>query len=348
MKLLLITQSTVVDDGVVSFVKDWIDEARKNFEKVIVFALRSSDNTTIVFKKKYKVLTLLKLNWILIKYRKEYDVIFCHYSSIWAISISITAKILRKKIYQWWAHGEKNLALSVCVKLVDKVFTPSHHSFPFKNIKKTIYTGHGIKTSVIKKVIHQKNECFKIVSIGRITPVKNIDVIIREFGLLINMDKESSYSLTLIGPILNSKDEEYLNKSLNQLDSITQSKIHYIKNIENKFVYNYLLDFDIFINAQKDGGEGKAILESMSVGLPTFFHTECYKNYLKNETLDIFNFNLSEMGNLSLKILNFKNLKLIKKRQFAQELIKISDDNHNLENLWQKIFNVIKNENNKY
>lgn len=33
MKLLFITQSTIVEDGVVSFVSDWIEESQKNFER---------------------------------------------------------------------------------------------------------------------------------------------------------------------------------------------------------------------------------------------------------------------------------------------------------------------------
>src|SRR3989339_374793 len=73
-------------------------------------------------------------------------------------------------------------------KLTDKIFTASKESFRLPS-KKVEVTGHGIDLDKFKPAeIKKDGSKFKIISVGRISPVKNYEIMINATEILKNKD----------------------------------------------------------------------------------------------------------------------------------------------------------------
>ena len=75
------------------------------------------------------------------------DAVFCMFSNSFVFGIWPLARLLRKPIVLWWAHGAAHWDLKIAEKLVDRVVTSSEHGFRIPSRKVRII-GQGIPTDV--------------------------------------------------------------------------------------------------------------------------------------------------------------------------------------------------------
>jgi glycosyltransferase involved in cell wall biosynthesis len=95
----------------------------------------------------------------------------------------------------WYSHNRDSFILRAGSLAVNDIFTPTRDSFPFKS-KKIHSVGHGIDVNKFNLHINESVKRFGIVSVGRISEVKRLDLLISgviESGL-------QGAEITLIGP----------------------------------------------------------------------------------------------------------------------------------------------------
>ena len=108
--------------------------------------------------------------------------VFFHMCPEYVIGAGLWPKIFRKKSLLWYAHKSVNWKLRLAEKLVNKIFTPSKESFRLPSEKVEI-SGHGIDLVKFKtKETNKNGSGFKIISVGRITAVKNVHLFSRNGG----------------------------------------------------------------------------------------------------------------------------------------------------------------------
>ncbi len=144
---------------------------------------------------------------------------------------------------------------------VDKVIVPSQH---LKNVVNNwgvfdgkidvIYNG----TKIIQKDPSSTSKDVRIISVGRLAPWKNLDVIIDAIETL-NNNGNKKYTLTLVGdgPIRKKLENRINLKSLQNLISITGQ-------IPSNKVDDYLKKADIYIQASGYEGLPHVILEAIN------------------------------------------------------------------------------------
>jgi len=344
MKLLIITQKVDINDDNLGSFHNWLE---KMAEKADIFVIANyvgqydlPKNVKVFSPGKERgvgrLVKILKYQWFLLKLLPKSDGIFFHMCPEYVLGAHLWPKIFRKKTLLWYTHKSVNWKLKLAEKLIDKIFTASKESFRLPS-KKVEITGHGIDTDKFKSQISnlKSDGKFKIISVGRISPVKNYEIMINAAEILKNKSfsaqggPASGWEIKIAGaPILES-DKIYFEKLKNlikekKLDDI----IEFVGSISNKNIAEFYQDGDLFINLSDTGSLDKAILEAMACGLKILTSNEAFKDILPEE-----NFTANDSHVVAEKIEKLAKSPNLTKDKFIDYV----SANHGLDNLVERI-----------
>ncbi|MFH0854169.1 MAG: glycosyltransferase [bacterium] len=371
MKVLILTQKVDIDDPILGFFHSWILEFAKNCEKAIVICLEKGkyefpENVKVLslgkekiriknqesrinnnffflisnfFKKIKYTLRFYNLIW---EYRKDYDAVFAHMNPEYVVLGGLFWKLWNKRIGLWYNHKEVNLKLRIAEKLSDKIFTAAEESFRIKS-KKINISGHGISLNKVKvesqklKVNAGKN--FKIIYVGRISPIKNQKLLIEAADVLINEEKVKNLKFKFIGAPIFESDKIYFNELKNlAAEKNISFYFEFAGNISHKKVFEEYNIADLSINLCPTGGIDKAVLESMACGSMIIVYNKAFKKILPMD----FILNMPDKRELAEKIKWIININEEQKNKIKREMIEEIERNHNLCNLIYKIIIELK------
>ncbi|MFH1979538.1 MAG: glycosyltransferase [Patescibacteria group bacterium] len=366
MKLLILTQKVDVNGSILGFFHGWIEEFAKNCEQVTVICLQEGlpcemrsnfSERKIISQGDYnlpenvKILSLGKENGISkIKYifnfykyiwreRKNYNRVFVHMNPEYVVLGGLFWRLWNKKIGLWYTHKAVNLKLRIAEKLVNKIFTASKESFRLKS-KKVIITGHGIdikkfKIQSSKFKVQNINKKFKIITIGRISRIKNLDILIKAANIL--RDKNSDFKINIIGAPISEKDKIYFEK-LKELikEKKLENYINFLGSIPHKNINKFYQKADLSINLCPTGGMDKAVLESIACVTPVIVLNKTFANTFGEFQNQLILKN-PDVNELAEKINQIIELPTPQKDKMKNALYQTIVINHNLENLIKKI-----------
>lgn len=289
MRLLLITQKVSKSDPVFGFFFVWLCEFAKQCESVIVICLERGDGN---LPDNVKVLSLGKergqsrikylVNFFrfIFKYRKEYDGVFVHMNQVYVLLGGIIWRIWGKKVALWYNHRQKTFSLYLAEKIVDRIFTVTKDGFKTKSNKITITETHGVDVENFNIYFRERDfiEPIKITSVGRITKIKNLDILIDAISNLSQMNVDCE--LYLIGNPVNLEDKKYkdfLESKIRNMDLI--SKIRFVGPIDFHKLPEFESKYDISVNLCPTGGLDKAVIEGMALGMPVFVSNRAFEKY---------------------------------------------------------------------
>lgn len=343
MKLLIITQKVDRHDGVLGFFHRWLEEFAGLVDKVTVITLYKGEynlpkNVEVLSlgkeEGKSKITYFLRFFGYILNKRKSYDAVFVHMNPEYVILGALLWKISGKKIGLWYTHGMVDLKLRVAERLADVIFTASPSSFRLPS-KKVVVTGHGIDVDFFSPGAGKKrNDIFKIVSIGRISPVKDYETIINSVKNL--GDKKVFFYI--IGDIGIPSDSVYLEKLRKFIkENGLSGNVRILPPALHSEIPNILRNSNLFTNASRTGSLDKAVLEAMSCDIPVLTSNEAFKETL--EPLGLF-FEPGNHDNLSLKIKKIRSGEIFVEKNKLRSIVV---EKHNLKNLTVKIVRLISN-----
>jgi glycosyltransferase involved in cell wall biosynthesis len=180
-------------------------------------------------------------------------------------------KLWKKPVILWYMHRAVNMRLYLAEKLVTKIFTGSPESVRIKTSKKEV-VGHGI---MIENVIQAKEEALvgkgtlKILTVGRISRVKNIEKIIDTAVIL--KEKNIPFLLDIIGPSITDDDVEYKKYLLNRVEGCgLGSIVHFRDAIPHEEIIRQYASYHLFLHTSATGSLDKVVLEALAAGLVVF------------------------------------------------------------------------------
>ncbi len=270
MKLLIITQVVDREHSNLGSFHRWIEQFARECERIHVICLQEGvhdlpQNVTVhslgknVGKGKLSYLfSFLGLIW---KLRKEYDRVFVHMNQMYVILGGPIWKLLGKKIGLWYTHGSVSASLKFAAVLADEIYTASPDSFNIKTKKLTV-TGHGIDTE--RFTIESQEKDLDLVTVGRITPSKNIDALIDVMSMI-----PSHVSLSIVGTALHPSDKAHEEQLKNKVAKLQLTeRIKFIGKVEQSELPRLLNRAKIFVTTAINGSLDKAMLEAMACGVP--------------------------------------------------------------------------------
>ena len=340
MKLLIITQKVDENDQLLGFFIEWLKRFANKFDRLVVLCLEKGkydlpSNVEVISLGKDsgagKLKILSTFCFLLSARRKDYDAVFVHMNPIWMAVGGLCWRIMKKKQFLWYTSKGITLKLKVAEKFADKIFTASSESFRLPS-KKIIVTGHGIDTELFKPNSKFKiqNSKLKILSVGRIAPVKNYDTLINAAKIL--KDEGVDFSVTMVGETALDNDIHYLESLKFKVKSLKlEERFNFVGKVNHNDLPKYYQSHDIFVHLSKTGRLDKTILEAMACGMNVLSSNDSSKAFLREEMI----FQEDDSEELANKIKNLRNA------DYGQELRDYVLKNHNLDNLISKISAVI-------
>ncbi|MBI3631998.1 MAG: glycosyltransferase family 4 protein [Candidatus Vogelbacteria bacterium] len=321
MKLLILTQKVDINDDILGFMHGWIREFANHVEKITVICLQQGEyylpkNVSVSSLGKEGGQSRFKYLWNFYKYiwqeRKNYDTVFVHMNPIYLVFGGFFWKLQGKKTALWYTHRKVDLKLKIAEKFVDVIFTASKESFQLESDKIKVL-GHGIPIDDFKNPNTLAQGLYgnqlKIISVGRITPIKNLDTLVEAANIL--NDRGVDFKITLVGGTINEGDEKYLEKLKKMVNDFRLNDcVVFAGSVPNREIKKYYWENDFSINLCPAGGVDKAVLESMAAGLLVIVSNKAFADYL-GEFKDTLLFRERDEEDLVDKIISLKNSKQI-------------------------------------
>jgi len=344
MKLLIITQKVDIEDDNLGFFHRWLEKFAEKVEKLYVICLWEGkhslpENVKVYSLGKEKGYSKLRqffcFQKFLLKHIRGVNGVFIHMCPIYVILAWPLAKIFRKKLVLWYIHRSVNWKLKLAEKWVNKILTASPESCQLKNRKKIEVVGHGIDSKLFKPLsLNLKppsSDIFKILFVGRISPIKDLETLIKAIDILVHQKNIKNIAVQIIGKPSLEAGEKYFKK----LKTLIEEKrlkeyIQFLGTVRHQEIISFYQKSDVLVNLSPTGGMDKAVLEAMACGTLVLVCNQSFKKDF-GKYADKLIFQEKDPQGLAVKIIDLRDAK--KDRSLREIVTKY----HNLDNLIGKI-----------
>jgi glycosyltransferase involved in cell wall biosynthesis len=243
-------------------------------------------------------------------------------------------KILSKPIGLWYTHKSVTWKLRIAERLSNIVFTASRESFRLLSDKLHIM-GHGIDSDQFAPIIEKApSEIFRSIAVGRISPYKDYETIIRAIAS-VKENTKNTIHLDIIGSPAIFSDREYL-ENLKKLvkENNLGTTVRFRGAISHDKLPQEFSTADLFVHTSHTGSLDKVLLEAMASGIPVISSSDVAKNLLKNPLLVV---PAGDLEAFKRAILGILALSPHKRKNIGTQLRDIVVRDHNIKTLIQKI-----------
>lgn len=337
MRLLFITQKVDKDDDILGVYHRWIEKLAEKVEAISVICLYKG---TVDLPRNVRVLSLGKesgrsrLKYVKNFYKHlralkgEYDRVFVHMNPEYMLLGGLYWRFKGKKVAFWYNHPLGSLITKIGLFLANIVFFTSSFSFAAKN-PKSVKMPVGIDINFLKKDPAIKKEENSVLYLGRISPIKNVDVLIGA------AKKDARFRFLIVGdPTPGKKIEaEYLES----IKKISPENVRFKKGvpyIKTPAIYN---QHQIFVNLTDTGSLDKTTLEAMACQVPALVSNRSFEKILPEDLRDILIFKEKDVEDLYRKITHIFSLSKEERENIGKILRQIVIKDHSLDLLTNKI-----------
>jgi len=349
MKLLIVTQAIDVNNPVLGFFVRWTEEFSKNCEKVTVICLEKGEYS---LPSNVKVLSLGKEEFIrshsyyshilskflfvyrfykyIFKFRNDYDSVFVHMNQEYVILGWKLWKLLGKEIMMWRNHPMGNFFTDIAVWVSDRVFCTSKYAYTAK-FKKTEIMPVGIDTGLFKRKPEIKKIPNSILFLGRISPIKNPDVLIESLNLL-NKDGVDFNALIVGDPL--PKDKKYYDGLVGKIKEYNlENKVKLMPGVKNTEAIDLYNKYEVFVNLTPSGSMDKTIFEAMACESLVLVSNKSLEDKINKELI----FKEGDIIDLGEKLKVILSFSIEEKTKFGKELGSYIIKEHNLSMLVNRV-----------
>src|SRR3989344_3398927 len=334
-KLIIITQKIDEDDDHRGFFIDWVKEYSKAFDTVSVITVAEGTHTLTSNVRVYslgKELGASKFKQTILFYRYLLKLlpgssgIFAHASAIFVIASWPFTIIFRKKIVLWYLHGSVTSRLKLAERLCHKIVTAAKESLGFRS-SKLVETGHGINFELFQVERNWQTDIVNIISVGRITPIKRLETLIRSISML---PENLGTRLSIIGRPVMPPDHQYLSEIKGLVSDLgLTDRVDFEGFVKYKDMPMIYKKADMSVNLLAKGGLDKAVLESMASGLLVLTSNEVFLRYFGPYS-DLLIFEHNDPSDLADKIKRLASLPAEEKDTISKFFVKSVQENHSL------------------
>lgn len=276
MKLIFITQNVDDGDAVLGFLPGWLRELAARVDKLVVITFEAGtppsfpSNVSIRSLGRERGAGNLKL---LLQLRRELkravkvdgcDTVLAHMVPKYAVLARWLAVPKRIPIYLWYTHAGVNRWLRWSEPMVTKIFTASEESLTIPTNKKVV-TRHGINIHYLQPSPAEPPERGKLVTVGRLTPRKDVETLIR--GVAALRGRNVNITLDVIGGSMAEGDDAYASRMRALCKDLKcDDIISFHGAVPYKSIAPIYRKAWIFVNASRTGSVDKAVLEAMACG----------------------------------------------------------------------------------
>jgi glycosyltransferase involved in cell wall biosynthesis len=360
IKLLITTQKVDINDPLLGFFHGWLKKFAEKFDLITVICLQKGkynlpNNVKVLSlgKEKYshhshairRLVSLYNFYKYILRERRNYDAVFVHMNPIYVILGHLLWKSWNKKICLWYNHRYGNWITKTAIKMANFVFYTSPFSFAPK-FKKAKIMPAGIDTNIFKSKVkspanlagrRQSKVKNSILYLGRISSIKNLDVLIEAVKIL--EKKGVDFILNIAGDIVSNKDIVYFKKIKEISQNLEKKgKIRFLGEIPPYKTVEIYNQNEIFINLTNPGSLDKTTLEAMACETLVIVSNRFFWNILPKELI----FKEQDREDLAKKLESVFKWQAKDKEIIVRKLRNFVVENQSLDKLVFKITDLIK------
>ena len=268
MRLLILTQKVDAKDPVLGFFVGWIKELSKHFERVTVICLEKGEYD---LPEHIKVLSLgkeqgvSKITYLFRFYtyiwteRKNYDSVFVHMNAEYIILGSLLWKILHKKMALWYNHQYAGFIARLAFFIPQYVFYTADKAYASR-VDRAHQMPVGVDSDFFKGNKDISKKPHSILFLSRISPVKNLDVLVEAISILVERGVKCTLSIYGDAPRRDQKYYDSVYKSAHTL--IDKGVISFNGSISTSLRPTIYNEYEIYVNLTNSGSFDKTIVES--------------------------------------------------------------------------------------
>lgn len=291
MKLLIVTQVIDKEDPTLGFFHRWIEVFAAQVEHLEVICLKEGTHSLPAnvrvhsLGKEHGDRSRIAYAWhfirLAVSLRPNYDAVFVHMNPEYLLIGGPFWILRRVPVVLWYTHKSVPLSLRLGSFFAKTIFTSSPESLRLYTRKKSPI-GHGIDMEQFKFESRTPGPVLQIVSVGRITPIKDLATLIRAVSLL--SQKGIALHLRLIGDTPAVGDVEYKRKLEDQIQKLSLGeKVEFTGGVPFSEIRAAYESSDVSVNLCPTGGMDKAVLESWASGTPALVANTAFSSLLGSD-----------------------------------------------------------------
>ena len=353
IRLLLFNLKTDADDSNLGFTTDWINALAPFCEYIDVLTMQAgrlavADNVRVYSVGKERgygdvrrTLEFYRTLFRLLRGRR-YDVCFAHMMPLFAVMGAPLLKLWHVPIVLWYTHKAVSLKLRLAEKVSWRVVTASAESFRLTS-RKVRVIGHGVDMELFKPVNKQMqpDQPFVVISVGRIAPVKCLNVLLDAAQSLYHELAFHHLRVSIIGEAA----PEYADYEKHLRELVTELKLENVVEFaggvsHDRVVLEYQ-EANVMVNSSKTGSIDKAVLEAMACGLPVVTSNEAFRDMLARWDGLLF-IPPDSPGKLAASLLRLKDMSADDRAALGNDLRAIVVHEHSMERLIANLISIFK------
>jgi len=292
MNLLLFNLVTDADDTVLGFTTDWLNTLSRYFSNIYVITMRSGrlklpGNVSVYsvgkecgWSRPRRAVEFYRCLARILK-RNRIDVCFAHMIPVFAVLAAPVLKANRIPIVLWYAHPTLNAILRVAHWFSTKVITSIDFAYPYKQ-DKVVTIGQGIDTDFFTPCADHIDLSGPrlIVAVGRISRVKQLDILL-DVARLLNERNAGSIRFVLIGGPSTAADADYLKRLQKTVRSRNLGEVvQFAGAKQRQELPEWYRSATALVNLTGRGCGDKVVFEAMSCGIPVVVANEGFRTTL--------------------------------------------------------------------
>jgi glycosyltransferase involved in cell wall biosynthesis len=207
---------------------------------------------------------------------RRVDAVLTHMGPIFAVCAAPFARAGGQRLALWYAHGTVSPTLRLAHALVDRVGTSTPAGFRIPS-HKVRYTGQGIDADRFRPPAMEPTLPL-LVSIGRLSPVKDYETILRALGRL--RAQGTRPRLEIVGGTHLASERAYL-EELREL-TVTlglHGQVNFREGVAHQQVASLYQQSTLFLSASRTGSLDKAVLEALACGRPALTCNQAFVDF---------------------------------------------------------------------
>ncbi len=368
MRVLFITQKVDRDDDLLGVYHEWIAELAKHAERVVVICLMKGAATLPKNVEVYslgkerrhtahnanrranavpaaeKIAYALRFYRYIWRLRNEYDVTCVHMNTVYVLLGWWLWALLRKPVTLWFAHYRPHWQVGFANLVVKKIITSVPEACAIRS-EKVVAVGQGIDTEKFSprggsREARKSDEPFKILFLGRISPVKDLETLVSAVNLL--RSRGLALHLDVVGEPT-EKDAAYCADIMRKVaEANLEKSISFLGRAPNRETPGIYAAHDVFVNLTATGSFDKSILEAMACEVPVVVSNRAYERILPEDLRSRFMFREKSAADLAEKLEAVMKMASEERAEIGRRLREIVVREHNIKNLCDRLVKIFE------
>jgi glycosyltransferase involved in cell wall biosynthesis len=203
----------------------------------------------------------------------------------WAYRLFPTLRAAGVPIVLWYAHGTVTRRLYLALRCADRVLTSSAEGFRIASPKVHVI-GQGVDTDRFR-ILPPPATADRIVSVGRLSPRKRVEVLIRALAEIRGHPDGRDMTLQIIGGPTSRADRRYAEGLHDEIARLGLGEaVEFTGPLSAEEVARRHADAFVHVNVSATGSMDKSVLEALACGRPVLTSNEAYRTLLPDLVVD--------------------------------------------------------------